>query len=231
MANLPAPRAIIIVLVGSFGVLACTHHHAGRTRGDGRSVGEITAWGAPRAVRPPELVPWIGPYQPGDIVVVNNERALYLMGGGVNGLTLRYPVAIGTPYEMWTGLERVTSKKMYPSWVPVRRYEASSYQMSRFPEHSDRDTRFTLVRGGAHDNPLGSRALYLGPTLWRIHGTNAPQSIGQATSDGCIRMHNDHVADLYDRVGIGTLVFVVNELSDPPPRYRGQKLVPSAWRW
>jgi lipoprotein-anchoring transpeptidase ErfK/SrfK len=213
-------RAVLIVLVSSIGVMACGRGHGTRESDDRFVSSGSGVWPAAIPVRPPELVPWLGPYRPGDIVIVNNERALYLMGGGVNGLTLRYPVAIGVNSQVWTGLERVTSKKEYPSWLPVSRYGEPPYE--RIP-------------GGAYDNPMGARALYLGPTLWRIHGTNAPQSIGRSTSDGCIRMHNDHVADLYRRVGVGTLVFAVNDLSDPPPRYAGrhvgQRHDYDTWRW
>jgi lipoprotein-anchoring transpeptidase ErfK/SrfK len=229
--KLPRPGAMIALLLVCVGATACAGHQAGRPSGGPPFDSYRRLWTVSRAARPPELVPWIGPYRPGDIVIVNNERALYLMGGGVNGLTLRYPVAIGTHYEVWTGLERVTSKKMHPTWVPVTRYRASRYQSSQYPEHSPDAPSIAPIRGGAHGNPLGVRALYLGATLWRIHGTNAPQSIGQATSDGCIRMHNDHVADLYDRVEIGALVFVVDDLSDPPPRYPGHKREPGSWRW
>jgi lipoprotein-anchoring transpeptidase ErfK/SrfK len=148
------------------------------------------------------------PYPVGSIVVVNRERALYHVGPARTAI--RYPVAIGTQPEEWTGVEFVTDKKQNPTWHPV----VELGKEIRDP-----------VPGGDPTNPLGARALYLGRTLWRIHGTPAAESIGQAVSNGCIRMHNEHVIELFDNVMLGTEVYVVERLGDAPPRHRGRKLV------
>lgn len=156
-------------------------------------------------------VPFTYSYPPGSIVVVNRERALYLVGDDYTAA--RYPVAIGTIDEEWSGIEFVTDKKVYPTWYPV----VEIGRPIREP-----------VRGGDPSNSLGARALYLGNTLWRIHGTPAAESIGQNVSNGCIRMHNEHVVELYERVMLGTEVYVVDALSDPLPTYRGRKVSASA---
>lgn len=156
----------------------------------------------------PRVVPFTAPYAPGAIVIVNRERALYHVGPDRSAT--RYPVAVGSFAEEWTGVEFVTDKKVNPTWYPVQE-----------PGAAPRDP----VPGGDRANPLGARALYLGRTLWRIHGTPAVESIGHAVSAGCIRMRNEHVAELYDKVMLGTEVFVVDRLADPAPVHRGRKVV------
>lgn len=147
-------------------------------------------------------------YPAGAIVVANRERALYLVLE--HATAIRYPVAIGSFTEEWTGHEFVTDKKINPTWHPVPE-----------PGQAPREP----VAGGDPTNPLGVRALYLGRTLWRIHGTPSADSIGQAVSAGCIRMHNEHVIELYDRVLLGTEVYVVERLTDPAPAHRGRKII------
>ena len=144
-------------------------------------------------------------FPPGSIVIVNRERSLYLVGA--DGGALRYPVAIGVADEQWVGREVVTDKKVNPRWI-----------------EPDDDGEGTVIEGGEPNNPLGIRALYLGKTLWRIHGTISPRLIGKAVSNGCIRMHNSDVVDLYDRVGVGTEVFVVRSLKQRRPAEPGRKL-------
>jgi lipoprotein-anchoring transpeptidase ErfK/SrfK len=153
-------------------------------------------------------VAFTAPYPPGSLVVVNNERALYHVVSETTAV--RYSVAIGSLDEEWTGLEFVTRKAVDPTWYPV----VELGKEIRDP-----------VPGGDPANPLGARALYLGRTLWRIHGTPAVESIGQAVSNGCIRMRNEHVIELYDKVLLGTEVYVVRSLSDPPPAHRGRKIL------
>lgn len=131
-------------------------------------------------------------YGVGSIVIVNEERALYYQVGEEHAI--RYPVAVGKPTEIWVGKLPVTAKMINPSWTPV-----------------DGGAR---IPGGHPQNPLGKRALYLGWTLWRIHGTPATGSIGQAVSNGCIRMLNEDIADLYRRVHIGAPVYVVESRSE-----------------
>lgn len=137
-----------------------------------------------------EFVPFTKSYPRGSIIVVNTERRLYYVLG--NGRAIRYPIAIGTPKNQWTGKSFVQAKAKNPSWTPPWN-----------PGHT--------VPGGP-GNPLGVRALYLDWGLYRIHGTNAPGSIGHAASHGCIRMHNHHVKDLYERVHIGAPVFILSSL-------------------
>ena len=146
-------------------------------------------------------------YPVGSVVVVNRERALYFVGE--EGKARRYPVAIGTPDEQWTGKEIVDEMRENPRWFPIG---------------GDDDSPTDPIPGGDPRNPLGVRALYLGKTLWRIHGTIVPNSIGRAVSNGCIRMHNAHSVDLFERVAIGTEVYVVQTLADRQPLRRGRKL-------
>ena len=132
-------------------------------------------------------------YPPGTIVIVNNERRLYFIEG--NGRAIRYPVAVGTRRELWVGRTFVSNMRKNPPWTPV-----------------DGDGR--TVRGGIPSNPLGKRALYLDWSLLRIHGTPSRGSIGRAASNGCIRMLNEDVIDLYERVHIGAPVIAINKRSE-----------------
>lgn len=131
-------------------------------------------------------------YPPGSIVIVNKERRLYYILG--NGRALRYRVAVGTRHELWIGRMFVSNMRKNPSWTPV--------------------DGGPTVRGGTSGNPLGRRAIYLDWSLLRIHGTPSRRSIGRAASDGCIRMFNEDVIDLYERVHIGAPVIAINSRSD-----------------
>jgi lipoprotein-anchoring transpeptidase ErfK/SrfK len=140
--------------------------------------------------RPGDVVPFTGRYPIGAIVVVNTQRRLYYVLG--EGRAIRYPIAVGSTDNLWTGQSFVQSKAKDPKWIP--------------PWDPERE-----VEPGP-DNPLGPRAIYLGWTLYRIHGTNSPRSIGGAASSGCFRMFNHHAKDLYERVHIGAPVYVVDSL-------------------
>ncbi len=146
------------------------------------------------AAIPRELVDFRSRYAPGTVVVSTSERRLYYVLP--NGQAIRYGVGVGRPGFTWSGTKTITMKREWPDWRPPA-------QMLRrrpdLPRH---------MKGGL-DNPLGARALYLGSSLYRIHGSNEPESIGQAVSSGCIRMLNDDVIDLYQRVRVGTRVVVV----------------------
>ncbi len=133
-------------------------------------------------------------YAPGTIVVDTRERRLYLVTE--NGRAIRYGIGVGRDGFRWGGAHRVTAKKEWPSWTPPA-------QMLR------RRTDLPRHMAGGPDNPLGARAMYLGSTLFRIHGSNEPETIGQAVSSGCIRMTNDDVIDLYERAKVGTKVIVL----------------------
>ena len=129
----------------------------------------------------------------GTIVIDTRRKYLYLVMG--NGTALRYGIGVGRAGFRWKGTERISKKAKWPSWTPP-------------PEMLARQPDLPKFMPGGEDNPLGARALYLGGTLYRIHGTMEGWSIGRAMSSGCIRMLNEHVIDLYDRVRIGTKVVV-----------------------
>ncbi len=129
----------------------------------------------------------------GTIIIDTKRKYLYLVQGG--GKALRYGIGVGKEGYRWKGTERITKKAKWPSWTPPAEMLARQPDLPKFMP-------------GGEDNPLGARALYLGGTLYRIHGTLEGWSIGRAMSSGCIRMLNEHVIDLYDRVKIGTKVVV-----------------------
>jgi lipoprotein-anchoring transpeptidase ErfK/SrfK len=142
---------------------------------------------------PRTAVSYPGSHRAGTIIINTTERRLYLIIG--YGQALRYGIGVGRDGFTWSGVKRITSKKEWPSWNPPS-------QMLRrrpdLPRHME----------GGIDNPLGARAMYLGSSLYRIHGSNEPETIGQAVSSGCFRMTNDDVVDLYNRVAVGTTVIV-----------------------
>ena len=131
---------------------------------------------------------------PGTIVVDTPEHFLFLVEG--NGLARRYGIGVGRPGFTWSGEHHVSAKKEWPSWVPPEEMLQRQPYLPRF-------------MAGGPDNPLGARALYLGSTLYRIHGSNEPWTIGHNVSSGCIRMRNTDIMDLYDRVKVGTKVVVM----------------------
>lgn len=146
----------------------------------------------------PQVVDYNGPHAPGTVVVDTSKRFLYLVEAG--GKARRYGVGVGKEGFEWRGTEKITRKREWPDWRPPAEMIAREKKKGRIlPAH---------MKGGPA-NPLGARALYLGSTLYRIHGTNAPWSIGQAVSSGCIRMRNEDVMDLYNRVSVGTKVVVL----------------------
>jgi lipoprotein-anchoring transpeptidase ErfK/SrfK len=130
---------------------------------------------------------------PGTIIVVTAERHLYLVQG--NGRALRYGIGVGREGFTWQGLVNITQKKEWPDWTPP-------------PEMIQRQPYLPRFMAGGPGNPLGARAMYLGTTVYRIHGTNRPDTIGTAVSSGCFRLVNADVADLYERVPVGTKVII-----------------------
>jgi len=144
---------------------------------------------------PRTTVSYAGNYAPGTIVINTAERRLYLVLAG--GQALRYGIGVGRDGFRWSGTHRISAKKEWPSWTPP------SQMLARRPD-------LPRHMNGGIDNPLGARAMYLGSTLYRIHGSNEPETIGQAVSSGCFRMTNDDVTDLYGRVFVGTTVVVKN---------------------
>ncbi|MBX9926798.1 MAG: L,D-transpeptidase [Hyphomicrobiaceae bacterium] len=133
-------------------------------------------------------------YKPGQIIVSFGDRRLYHVTAP--GQAVSYPIAVPREQSRWSGATIVTDKRVNPDWRPTATMRAENPKLPAF------------VPGGHPQNPLGVRALYLGSSMYRIHGTDAPWTIGQAVSKGCIRMTNADVLDLYPRVGIGTRVTV-----------------------
>jgi len=129
----------------------------------------------------------------GTIIIDTAERHLYLIESETRAL--RYGIGVGREGFTWAGLLSITRKVEWPDWQPP-------------PEMIERQPYLPRFMAGGPGNPLGARAMYLGSTLYRIHGTNAPETIGQALSSGCFRLVNDDVIDLYDRVPVGTRVIV-----------------------
>ena len=145
-------------------------------------------------VAPPrEIVPYAGRERPGTVIVSTAERRLYLVEPA--GQAMRYGVGVGRQGFTWGGVKTITAKREWPDWTPPAQMIKRRPDL---PRH---------MKGGI-DNPLGARAMYLGGTEYRIHGSNEPETIGQAVSSGCIRMTNADVADLYGRVRVGTKVIV-----------------------
>jgi lipoprotein-anchoring transpeptidase ErfK/SrfK len=130
---------------------------------------------------------------PGTIIVHTAERFLYLVQG--NNRAVRYGIGVGRDGFQWSGLLKVSRKAEWPDWRPP-------------PEMIERQPYLPRFMAGGPGNPLGARALYLGETVYRIHGTNQPQTIGQSVSSGCFRLVNPDVVDLFDRVPVGTKVVV-----------------------
>ncbi|NLH81752.1 MAG: L,D-transpeptidase [Phyllobacteriaceae bacterium] len=142
-----------------------------------------------------EIVSFDGSYAPGTVVVKTAERRLYLVLG--DGKALRYGIGVGRPGFAWAGQHTVTRKAEWPGWTPP-------------PEMRRRQPHLPAYMAGGPENPLGARAMYIGSTYYRIHGSNEPWTIGQAVSSGCFRMTNDDVTDLYERVKVGARVVVIN---------------------
>ena len=143
---------------------------------------------------PKRTVAWTQNQPPGTIVVSTTARRLYFVNG--DGTALEYGVGVGRNGFAWSGTKTVTRKAEWPGWTPP-------------PQMLRRRPDLPRHMPGGIDNPLGARALYLGSSLYRIHGSNEPDTIGAAVSSGCIRMTNDDVVDLYNRVKVGTKVVVL----------------------
>jgi lipoprotein-anchoring transpeptidase ErfK/SrfK len=149
-----------------------------------------------------QLVPFHTSEAPGTIIVDTADRHLYLVQP--DGQALRYGIGVGRLGFQWSGVERVSHKQEWPDWrVPAEMIGRQPY-LPRF-------------MAGGPGNPLGARALYLGHTVFRIHGTNQPETIGHAVSSGCIRLDNSDVIDLYNRVKVGAKVVVKQSAHSPDP--------------
>jgi len=180
----------------------------GGNRSTPRPRGDVVARATPEAEQPTavptraeiepqflrQVVPYAGQEKPGTIVIDTPHRFLYLVQD--NGTAVRYGIGVGKPGFTWAGVKSISAKKEWPDWVPP-------------PEMLQRRPDLPAWMAGGPENPLGARAMYLGSSLYRIHGSNEPWTIGQAVSSGCIRMRNEDVIDLYERVKIGTRVVVI----------------------
>jgi lipoprotein-anchoring transpeptidase ErfK/SrfK len=181
-----------------------TVEHADETVYRGPRVAALP--GAPQAHDPPALrrlvdpkfhrqtVAYDGPHAAGTVVIDTPRKFLYLVQD--DGTALRYGIGVGRPGFAWAGAKSVTMKREWPDWRPA------AEMLKRRPD-------LPRHMAGGPDNPLGARALYLGSSLYRIHGTNEPWTIGESVSSGCIRMMNEDVIDLYERTRVGTKVIVI----------------------
>lgn len=147
---------------------------------------------APRFRR--QTAAYSGGQPAGTIIIDTRNKYLYLVQGG--GMAIRYGIGVGREGFQWRGSQRISMKREWPDWRPPADMRRRRPDLPRF-------------MAGGPDNPLGARALYLGSTLYRIHGTNEPNTIGQNVSSGCIRLTNDDVIDLYSRVSVGAKVVVM----------------------
>jgi lipoprotein-anchoring transpeptidase ErfK/SrfK len=142
---------------------------------------------------PRTTVRYDGKYKAGTIIVETAERRLYYVLPG--GEAMKYGIGVGRDGFRWSGQHTITRKAEWPGWTPP------AEMRRRVPD-------LPAYMPGGPDNPLGARALYIGSTLYRLHGTSEPWTIGQAVSSGCIRLTNEDIIDLYDRVKVGSMVVV-----------------------
>lgn len=146
---------------------------------------------------PADVVPFNAKSVPGTIIVRTDERRLYFVQS--DGTAKRYGIGVGREGFAWKGTQRISRKAEWPSWTPPEEMRAREAAKGRIlPDRME----------GSPDNPLGARALYLGNTAYRIHGTNEPWTIGGAVSSGCIRLANEDIIDLYAKAKVGGIVIV-----------------------
>ncbi|GGC83914.1 L,D-transpeptidase [Chelatococcus reniformis] len=141
-----------------------------------------------------QTVAYPGRHGAGTVVIDTRRKYLYLVQG--DGTAVRYGIGVGREGFQWRGVQTVSAKREWPDWRPPAEMRKRRPDL---PVHME----------GGPENPLGARALYLGSSLYRIHGTNEPNTIGHNVSSGCIRLTNEDVVDLYSRVGVGTRVVVL----------------------
>ena len=192
-------RAILAVIAVCLVVLVAAQSGAAAANatrandGAGEAWRIVTPFGVIYGRIPREIVDDSGKHAAGTIIIKTSERRLYFVMG--DGKAIRYGIGVGREGSAWSGISTVSAKREWPDWTPT-------------PEIIKRIPNVPRHMAGGPDNPLGARALYLGSTLYRIHGTNEPWRIGGAASAGCIRMVNDDVIDLYNRAKIGATVIV-----------------------
>jgi len=187
-------RHLIWMLMAAMGLLLSTSHSYAQSQDRGDQPGLVAddsyqldpEWQK-------QMVLYRTNEPPGTIIISTAERHLYLIQPG--GRALRYGIGVGRDGFQWQGLLTITNKKEWPDWTPP-------------PEMIARQPYLPRFMAGGPGNPLGARAMYLGATVYRIHGTNLPETIGTKVSSGCFRLVNADVTDLYNRVPIGTKVIV-----------------------
>ena len=191
-----ATMAAIAALLGSFSLANAQsdNERMEMLRGGASKKGVYNLFGLDGTGLGRTSVSYPGKYAPGTIVVDTAARWLYLIQE--NGSALRYGIGVGRAGFQWKGTHKITAKKVNPSWTPPPEMIARQPDV---PRH---------MKGGDPENPLGTHAMYLGSTLYRIHGSPDADSVGEAESSGCFRMRNTDVADLYERVPVGTTVVV-----------------------
>lgn len=189
---LPSAAVAAAMLIATTGLLWAQAYDPDEKYTGGAPRGGIYGYGY--SPIPKTTVNFSGAYSAGTIIINTSERRLYLVVG--DGQAIRYGIGVGRVGFSWAGVTAVSAKKEWPDWTPP------SQMLRRRPDLPRH------MKGGI-DNPLGARAMYLGSSLYRIHGSNEPETIGQAVSSGCFRMTNDDVVDLYSRVRIGSKVVVL----------------------
>jgi lipoprotein-anchoring transpeptidase ErfK/SrfK len=167
-------------------------HVLGRRPGGGGGIGG-SGFGFSASPASRTVVAYAAGHRPGTIFISTRERRLYYVLG--NGQAIQYGIGVGRVGFTWSGVKTVSAKREWPAWTPPAQMLRRRPDLPRF------------MRGG-EDNPLGARAIYLGSSLYRIHGSNEPETIGQAVSSGCFRLTNEDVIDLYNRVRVGATVIV-----------------------
>lgn len=162
------------------------------------------------------LVKFDPKFATGEIIVSFGDRRLYHVTA--QGQAMSYPIAVPRAESRWDGALRVTQKRVNPPWTPTAEMRRENPAIP------------PMVPGGDPRNPMGVRALYLGSTLYRIHGTDAPSTIGMNVSRGCVRMHNEHVVELYDRVPVGAKVTATWDRFQTRPIEDERKVGQVDWR-
>lgn len=188
-ARLLAGGACAVALLASLCATPVAAHPYDRYANGGRSF--FASLFGPSIAR--GVVSYPTNHKAGTIIVSTAQRRLYLVLG--NGQAMSYAIGVGKAGFAWSGVTQITDKREWPDWTPP---EQMLRRRPDLPHHM----------AGGPDNPMGARGIYLGASLYRIHGSNEPDSIGQASSSGCIRMTNQDVIDLYSRVSIGATVIV-----------------------
>ena len=171
-----------------------------------KAAAQSWGWGSSSKAESKHVVSFKTKHAPGTMVVSFSDRRLYYVLKGKRAIS--YPIAVPKSDAKWSGTYPMTSKRVNPTWTPTPSMLRENPKLPR------------VVQGGDPKNPLGVRALYVGNTLYRIHGTDAPWLIGEAVSHGCVRMFNKDVVDLYNRASVGSKIIVTyNRFKTSNPTY------------